>query len=135
MSDAGVFGPAGMVAPVLRVRDLAASVLWYSERLGLRPVYVSPPDAEHPIASFLVAGSPVILWELEPGVERDRADNERNSHVVIVVETDLVPIHAALVAAGVEATDVHPGSDNELFDVYDPDGNRFEISRPAPEFR
>jgi catechol 2,3-dioxygenase-like lactoylglutathione lyase family enzyme len=124
-----------MVAPVLRVRDLAASVEWYSTRLGLTPLYVSPPDAVHPIASFQIAGAPVILWQLEPGVERDRADNGRNSHVVIVVESDLVPIHDRFVAAGVEATDVHPGSDNELFDLYDLDGNRFEISRPAPEFR
>lgn len=135
MTDAGVFGPVRMVSSVLRVRDLAASVEWYSTRLGLMPLYVSPPDAVHPIASFVLAGAPIILWQLEPGVVRDRADNERNSHVVVVVESDLDPIHDRLVAAGVEATDVHPGSDNELFDVYDPDGNRFEISRPAPEFR
>jgi catechol 2,3-dioxygenase-like lactoylglutathione lyase family enzyme len=135
MTDPGVFGPARMVAPVLRVGDLAASVAWYSNCLGLTPLYVSPADAVHPIASFAIAGTPVILWELEPGIVRDRADNDRNSHVVIVVESDLEPIRAALVAAGVEATAVRPGSDNELFDVYDPDGNRFEISRPAAEFR
>jgi len=134
LNDAGPFDAVRMVAPVLRVADLAASVEWYTERFGLEPLYVSPPGAEDPIASFRLGG-PLILWQLPDGVARDRTDNDRNSHVVVVVDTDLAPVRDRLAAAGVEVGAVRPGSDNELFDVFDPDGNRFEISRPAPEFR
>ena len=133
MSTPAVLGRLGqvqMVAPVLRVRDLAASVAWYRDRLGLVARYVSPPDTAEPLASFDLGGS-LVLWQLPSGVARDRADNGRNSHIVVVVDTDLEPVRQRLVEAGVEVTEVRRGSDNSYFDVYDLDGNRFEISRPA----
>lgn len=129
------FAPTRMVAPVLRIRDLGTSVAWYRERLGLTPAYVSPDGAVDPIASFVIGGAPVVLWQLPTGVTRDRSHNETNSHVVIVIDRGLDDLHRDLTAAGVETTSIRPGSDNELFDFYDPDGNRFEVSRPAPELR
>lgn len=129
----GAFGPVRMVATVLRVSDLSASVEWYRDTLGLVPGYVSPPGAVDPLATFDLGG-PLVLWQLPAGVKRDRGHNDRNSHVVVVVDGDLAPLRQRLAAAGAEVTDVNKGSDNWYFDVYDPDGNRFEISRPDPEF-
>lgn len=124
-----MIGPARMVAPVLRVRDLKASIAWYRGRLGLTPGYVSPDDATEPLATFDLGG-PLVLWQLPAGVGRDRAHNDRNSHIVVVVDGPLEAVRDRLVAHGVEATEIRTGSDNVYFDLYDPDANRFEISRP-----
>ena len=122
-----------MVTTVLRVRDLAASVTWFRERLEIEPVFVSPRDAAASLAVFPFAGAVLTLWELAPGDERDDHDHDHSTYVVVVVDGALDPIHARLAAAGVEVTEVAPGADNERFYFFDPDGNRFEVSRPAPE--
>ncbi len=63
---------------------------------------------------------------------RDRTDVDRTtSMVVVVVDGELGPIHDRLAGAGVEVTEVGPGADNERFFFFDPDGNRFEVSRPT----
>lgn len=122
-----------MVTTVLRVSDLAASVTWFRDRLKIEPVFVSPHDAAEPLASFPFAGAVLTLWELPRGVERDRSDQDHTTYVVVVVDGELGPIHDRLAAAGVEVTEVAPGADNERFFFFDPDGNRFEVSRPTPD--
>jgi len=122
-----------MVTTVLRVSDLAASVTWFRDRLKIEPVFVSPHDAAAPLASFPFAGAVLTLWELPPGEERDHTDHDRTTYVVVVIEGELGPVHDRLAAAGVEVTEVAPGTDNERFFFFDPDGNRFEVSRPTPD--
>jgi len=131
----GALGPVTMVTTVLRVSDLAASVTWFRDRLGIEPVFVSPHGAAEPLASFPFAGAVLTLWQLPPGEERNRTDLDRTSYVVVVVDGELDPIHDRLESAGVEVTEVAPGADNERFYFFDPDGNRFEVSRPAPDHR
>ncbi len=125
MTEVGRFGPVRMVAPVLRVADLEASVAWYASHLGVEATFVSPPDAPDRLAALSVGG-PVVLWELaQPAPDAARA------HLVVVVDALLGPIRDRLVAAGTAASEIRAGSDNELFDVFDPDGNRIEVSRPV----
>ncbi len=120
-----------MVTTVLRVSDLAESVNWFRDRLKIEPFFVSPDDAAEPLAAVPFAGAVLTLWELPRGDERDRADLDRTTHVVVVVDGELGPLHDRLAAAGVEVTEVGPGADNERFYFFDPDGNRFEVSRPT----
>jgi len=134
----GTLGPVTMVTTVLRVSNLAASVTWFRDRLHIEPVFVSPGGAAAPLAVFTFAGAVLTLWELPPGGERDRADpvdidRDRSSYVVVVVDGELGPVHDRLAAAGVRVTDLAPGADNERFYFFDPDGNRFEVSRPIPD--
>lgn len=127
----GALGPITMVTTVVRVSDLAASVTWFRERLRIEPVFVSPHDAAEPLAAFPFAGAVLTLWELPPGEARDGTDLDRTTYVVVVIDGELGPVHDRLVAAGVEVTEVAPGADNERFFFFDPDGNRFEVSRPT----
>jgi catechol 2,3-dioxygenase-like lactoylglutathione lyase family enzyme len=119
-----------MVTTVLRVSDLDASVTWYRDRLKIEPVYVSPQDAAERLASFPLAGAVLTLWQLPLDEERDRIDQSLTSYVVVVIDGAPDPVHDRLAAAGVEVTEVAPGADNERFFFFDPDGNRFEVSRP-----
>jgi catechol 2,3-dioxygenase-like lactoylglutathione lyase family enzyme len=127
----GVLGQVTMVTTVVRVSDLSASVTWFRERLQIESVFVSPRDAAEPLASFALAGAVLTLWELSRGDERDGTDLERTTYVVVVIDGELGPVHDRLAAAGVEVTEVAPGADNEHFFFFDPDGNRFEVSRPT----
>ena len=74
-----------MVSTVLRVRDVAASVRWYREKLGLEPVHVGADGPEHPIAVYTIAGSVVSLWQLPAGRARVVLDNDCNTYVMVVV--------------------------------------------------
>jgi catechol 2,3-dioxygenase-like lactoylglutathione lyase family enzyme len=127
----GALGPVTLVTTVLRVSDLAASVSWFRNRLEIEPVFVSPQDAADRLASFPFAGAVLTLWELPRGEVRDHTDHDHTTYVVVVIDGELGPVHARLAAAGVEVTEVAPGSDNERFFFFDPDGNRFEVSRPT----
>ena len=57
----GLFDDASMVSTVVRVRDVAASVAWYREKLGLEPIHVGADGPEHPIAVYTIAGAVVSL--------------------------------------------------------------------------
>jgi catechol 2,3-dioxygenase-like lactoylglutathione lyase family enzyme len=127
----GALGPVTMVTTVLRVSDLAASVEWFRDRLKIEPAFVSPHDAVEPLAAIPFAGAVLTLWQLPRGEERQRTDLDLTTYVVVVVDGELDPVHDRLVAAGVEVTEVAPGADNERFYFFDPDGNRFEVSRPT----
>ena len=126
----GIFDDASMVATVVRVRDVAASVRWYREKLGLEPIHVGADGPDHPIATYAIAGSVVTLWQLPSGQARVAEDNDRNTYVVVVMKDDLEPARQALIEKGVEVGDVRRSANNEFVWFHDPDGNRFELSRP-----
>jgi catechol 2,3-dioxygenase-like lactoylglutathione lyase family enzyme len=126
----GALGPVTMITTVLRVSDLDTSVTWYRDRLKIEPVFVSPQDAAERLASFPFAGAVLTLWQLPQGEERDRIDQSLTTYVVVVIDGAPDPVRDRLAAAGVEVTEVAPGSDNERFFFFDLDGNRFEVSRP-----
>ena len=126
----GIFDDASVVATVVRVRNVAASVRWYREKLGLEPIHVGADGPDHPIATYAIAGSVVTLWQLPSGQARVAADNDRNTYVVVVIKDDLEPARQALIEKGVEVGEVRRSANNEFVWLHDPDGNRFELSRP-----
>ena len=119
-----------MAATIVRVRDVAASVRWYREKLGLEPIHVGADGPDHPIATYAIAGSIVTLWQLPAGQMRTAEDNDRNTYVVAVMKGDLEPARQALVANGVDAGEIRRSANNEFLWFHDLDGNRFELSRP-----
>lgn len=54
-----IFDDASMVTTIMRVRDVAASVSWYREKLELEPVHVGADGPEHPIAVYTISGAVV----------------------------------------------------------------------------
>jgi catechol 2,3-dioxygenase-like lactoylglutathione lyase family enzyme len=125
-----ILADATMVSTVVRVRDVAASVAWYREKLGLEPIHVGADGPDHPIAVYTIAGAVISLWQLPPGQARTRTDNDRNSYVVVVMAGDLEPVRDALIELGVDVSEVRRSANNEFFWFHDLDGNRFELSRP-----
>ena len=133
---AKVFEQAEMLATIIRVRDVAASVEWYRDKLDLDPLHVGSDGPNHPIAAFAIAGSVISLWQLPPGSRRPRADADHNTYVVAVVNGDLEAQRQTLESRGVEVGELRRSANNEFFWFYDPDGNRFELSRPlTAEYR
>jgi catechol 2,3-dioxygenase-like lactoylglutathione lyase family enzyme len=133
---AKVFEQAEMMATIIRVRDVAASVEWYREKLDLDPLHVGSDGPDHPIAAFQIAGSVISLWQLPAGTRRPRGDTDRSTYVVAVVNGDLEAQRRALESRGVEVGELRRSANNEFFWFYDPDGNRFEVSRPlTAEYR
>lgn len=127
-----IFDDASMVTTILRVRDVAASVRWYRETLGLEPVHVGADGPEHPIAVYTIAGSVVSLWQLPAGQERVRGDNDRNSYVCMIMNGELESARRDLIDKGVDVGEVRRSENNEFMWFHDIDGNRFELSRPLP---
>jgi catechol 2,3-dioxygenase-like lactoylglutathione lyase family enzyme len=125
-----VLDDATMVSTVVRVRDVAASVAWYREKLGLEPIHVGADGPDHPIAVYTIAGAVISLWQLPPGQARARTDNDRNSYVVVVMAGELEPARQALIQRGVHVGEVRRSANNEFVWFHDLDGNRFELSRP-----
>ncbi len=126
----GLFDDASMVSTVVRVRDVAASVAWYREKLGLEPIHVGADGPEHPIAVYTIAGAVVSLWQLPANQSRVREDNDRNTYVVVVMSGDLEPARRELIDRGVDVGEVRRSANNEFVWFHDLDGNRFELSRP-----
>jgi catechol 2,3-dioxygenase-like lactoylglutathione lyase family enzyme len=125
-----ILDDATMVSTVVRVRDVAASVVWYREKLGLEPIHVGADGPEHPIAVYTIAGAVVSLWQLPPNQIRVPAENDRNSYVVVVMAGELEPLRDVLIERGVDIGQVRRSANNEFVWFHDLDGNRFELSRP-----
>ncbi len=119
-----------MVSTIVRVRDVAASVAWYREKLGVEPIHVGADAPENPIAVYTIAGAVVSLWQLPADQARVREENDRNSYVVVVLDGDLEPVRRALIDRGVDVGEVRRSANNEFVWFHDLDGNRFELSRP-----
>lgn len=115
---------------IVRVRDVAASVRWYRDTLELEPVRVGADGDEHPYAVYSIAGSVVSLWQPPAGQSRIRDENDRNSYVAAVMNSDLETPRRKLLNKGVKVGDIHRSANNEFLWFYDPDGNRFELTRP-----
>jgi catechol 2,3-dioxygenase-like lactoylglutathione lyase family enzyme len=73
----------------------------------------------------------ISLWQLPPHQTRVQADNDRNSYLCIIMNSDLQPARQALIDRGVDVGEVRRSTNNEFVWFHDPDGNRFELSRPS----
>ena|ERR1700759_2809264 len=119
-----------MTATVVRVRDVQASVAWYRDKLGLEPIHVGEDGPDHPIASFVIAGAVVSLWQLPVEQTLARPNPETSTYLVAVMNTDLAPVRNLLTERGVDVDELRRSANHEFFWFYDLDGNRFELSRP-----
>ena len=128
---ASIFADASMVSTVVRVRDVAASVAWYREKLGLEPIHVGADGSAHPIAVYRIAGSVVSLWQLPAYQARVLADNDRNSYVVVVVNGELEPARRALIDRGVDVGEVRRSANNEFVWFHDLVQQPVRIEPPA----
>ena len=124
-----IFHDATMLATVLRVRDVSASIDWYREKLGLEPVHVGADGPDYPFATFMIAGAVVSLWQLTASETIAPADSS-TSYVAVVMNSDLHPVRSLLAERGVEVSEVRQSARNEFVWFYDLDGNRFELARP-----
>jgi catechol 2,3-dioxygenase-like lactoylglutathione lyase family enzyme len=127
-----IFAEASMAATVLRVRSVEESVGWYRDKLGLEPIHVGEDGPDHPIASFMIAGAVVALWQLAPGETVDPDQVDIGTYVVAVMRDGLQPFRERLLQRGVRVGNISYSTNNEYLWFYDPDGNRFELSRPRP---
>ena len=133
---ARVFEQAEMMATVIRVHDVVVRRSRFARCFDLRAVARRVGRPDHPIAAFEIAGSVISLWQLPPGARRPAADADHNTYVVAVVNGDLEAQRRALESRGVEVGELRRSANNEFFWFYDPDGNRFELSRPlTAEYR
>lgn len=114
---------------LLRVRDVRASVAWYQEKLGLEPTAVGADGPEHPFAAFEVAGLHLGLWQLPPGTDRAREEADRNSYVAFTTDDAPDALREQLRERGVSVGRLQRSESYAFFWFYDPDGNRFEVSR------
>ncbi len=61
-----------------------------------------------------------------------RLDNDSNTYVTVVVNTELEPLRRTLVERDVEVGEIRRSANNEFLRFHDRDDNRFEVSRPLP---
>jgi len=85
-----IFNKMSTVATVLPVRDVAASVRCYRDKLGLEPIRVGSDGPDHPIAAYAIAGGVVVAAasRSDTGAGRQRSQQL----VVAVMNCDLEPI-------------------------------------------
>jgi catechol 2,3-dioxygenase-like lactoylglutathione lyase family enzyme len=110
------------------VRSVEGSFAWYRDKLGLEPLHVGDDGPKHPIASFVIAGAVIALWQLAP--DETSVAHHAGSYVVEVMNTDLRQLRQRLIDRGVEVGELGRSAHNESVGFYDLDGNRFELSRP-----
>jgi catechol 2,3-dioxygenase-like lactoylglutathione lyase family enzyme len=122
---------------ILAVKDVAASVAFYSDVIGfaVEATYDDPP-----YATLALAGSRLSLAEQghaaddRPGVAMAAPDDPARANVVLVVEVDDARAeHARLQQAGVRflAEPYEPPWGGCRFFCVDPDGYLVEIEQPA----
>ena len=113
------------------VRDLDASLAFYRDVLGLRPVFDFVNEAGERFGVYLhVAGrSFVELFQGEPG---EPAAGQSFQHFCLEVE-DVAAAVDTLRGQGIEVTDPYLGSDQSWQAwLSDPDGNRIELHGYTP---
>jgi catechol 2,3-dioxygenase-like lactoylglutathione lyase family enzyme len=123
-SSPNVFADTTVASVVLRVRDLEQSIEWYREKFGLTPIAAGE---DGPAVAYVINSLVVALWQLPPGEQRERADNDRNTGLTFVVD-DLDAKRAELEQRGIECGVTQRSAHHAFFWCHDPDHNRFEFS-------
>jgi catechol 2,3-dioxygenase-like lactoylglutathione lyase family enzyme len=110
------------------VGDVAASIEWYREALGLEPVAVT--EDAFPYAVYDVSGLRLVLEPAHAATDGHDSDRTGAAALNLVVTGDLEPIRQALLDAGSACTEIKRSPRFESFLVRDPDGHRVYLSRP-----
>lgn len=124
-----VLGNLSMMATSLYVKDMAASVDWYRDVMGLEPVFEGS-DA-HPYATYQV-GSALFVLEPTDALWQGKGMVGSGACTLNLV-TDRAPadVLADLRAKGADCSDIVDSPGFSSFLVTDPDGNRFYVTQPV----
>ena len=110
----------------MRVRDLEASIKFYTEVLGFTPAFDFTNEQGERYGIYLHVGGRTFV-ELFQGGLAERAPRQSYQHFCLEVD-DFEQTVADLRARGGEVTDVKVGMDHSWQAwVVDPDGNRVEL--------
>ncbi len=108
------------------VRDLNASIAFYSDKLGFQHGFDFINDKGERFGVYLHIGRRSFI-ELFQGNLAERAAAQSYSHICLEVD-DIQATRNALVRAGIEVTEVKLGGDQSYQAwLADPDGNRIEL--------
>lgn len=125
----------GLVEVVLHVHDMAASLAFYRDLLGL--TVISPPERTNPI--FLRAGEataslPALVVLVQLPAEAPAFSPPRTlHHLALAIAADAFDAaHQTLVDRGYRVrTGQHPVLPSRTMYIDDPDGNEVELIAPA----
>lgn len=113
------------------VKDLAASIEFYCDKLGLKPAFDFTDDQGKRYGVYIHVGGRSFI-ELFQGEVVAPAQKQSFSHCCLEVD-DIQQTVADLRARGVEVGEVSFGMDNSWQAwLADPDGNRFELHQYTP---
>ena len=126
---------SGLAEVVLNVRDMAASLAFYRDLLGL--AVISPPERTNPV--FLKAGAAntdlpalVVLVQLPDGSAAFTAPRTLHHLALAVPAESFDGTQKALEARGFSVrTGQHPVIPSRTMYIDDPDGNEVELIAPA----
>jgi catechol 2,3-dioxygenase-like lactoylglutathione lyase family enzyme len=114
------------------VRDLEASIAFYSGKLGFKHGFDFINDKGEKFGVYLHIGGRCFI-ELFQGQVAERAEKQSYQHFCLEVD-DIESTVTALREKGVELTPVKMGSDNSWQSwLKDPDGNRIELHHYTPK--
>ncbi|MFE5317895.1 VOC family protein [Paenibacillus sp. NPDC056579] len=113
------------------VSDLQASIDWYSQYLGMQ-VFATHMKEGYAVMHLALEHHPddVSTWVLErlpEGAHKECVNSPVRPYVVMHDTQEFQTYHNILLQSGVKVSDME--GNVSLFHLYDPDGNRFTISR------
>ena len=132
MTDSDL-GPAGIFrelhAVIVPVRDLAESLAWYRDMLGLQPRRV-----EEGFLAVLGTGGPTHVCLYVPDDDADGLGTRREGSFPNFRTDDIEATRRHLTERGVRCTEIAGGDPLAFFTFHDPDGNRIDVCAYGPDW-
>lgn len=107
---------------IVRVRDLAHALSWYSALLAVEPVYF---DGGEGLAVLPLGTNSLTLWQRGPGDTGSAAVGRAGTYPILAV-ADADAAHTFVTARGGAPEPVGTGAGVRYFGFTDPDGNYLE---------
>jgi catechol 2,3-dioxygenase-like lactoylglutathione lyase family enzyme len=110
----------GIDTVIIRVSDVNLSKKWYSEKLGLTPIW----DDSNLKLVLMDTGSPtsLTLWQTDEKIH----SNKNTASYPIFRTLDAKASRNELLNSGVDVSEIIEDEVVKFFQIYDPDGNILE---------
>lgn len=110
----------GIDTVIIRVSDVNLSKKWYSEKLGLTPIW----DDSNLKLVVMDTGSPtsLTLWQTDEKIH----SNKNTASYPIFRTVDAKASRNELLNSGVDVSEIIEDEVVKFFQIYDPDGNILE---------